>query len=84
MTIIYNKILYKPIFVSLEMVFFKIHWFQYYVQYLNTVSIFISNHFCYNKRKETGIGTAFQYYYISRQMFVRFSWKTINSGQLCS
>lgn len=37
-----------------------------------------------NKRKETGIGTVFQYYYISRKMFVRFSWKTINSGQLCS
>lgn len=81
MTIIYNKILYKPIFVSLEMFFFKFIGFNIMC---NTVSIFISNHFCYNKRKETGIGTAFQYYYISRKMFVRFSWKTINSGQLCS
>lgn len=65
-----------PNFVSLEMFFFNLM--------VSILCAIMSVHFCYNKRKETGIGTVFQYYYISRKMFVRFSWKTINSGQLCS
>lgn len=56
MIIIYNKILYKFIFVSLEMFFFKFIGFNIMC---NIVSIFIFNYFCYNKCKEIGIGIVF-------------------------
>lgn len=56
MIIIYNKILYMFNFVSLEMFFFKFNGFNIMC---NNVSIFIFNYFCYNKRKEIGIGIVF-------------------------